>query len=176
MINMRKMKATLVLTAIIMTLSLVIHASGASVTPELWEDWQSGNAEFECGQISSGGDIAYKIDEWGGGGMDGDYVYAGNTITISNSDGKTFDWASEYPVVAIIVKAGTKAYVYRYGDGGVLSDTGLVAPEGKDISHVSFCMDVPDLVIPETPIGTIGTILTMLGAAVLLRIKTIFVK
>ncbi|MBP2029810.1 hypothetical protein J2755_000730 [Methanohalophilus levihalophilus] len=126
-------------------------ATAASVTPYLFENWQSGNAEFECEQAGGCGNAAYKIDNWNEttpGVMDGEYVHAGNTITISNSDNKTFDWSSEYQVCRVIVKAGTDAYLYNYT--GAYSDTGLVAPEGKDISHVTFCFTI-DTEIPEFP-------------------------
>ena len=170
----RKIIKTLILTLMIINLGLVALSSATYVTPELWDDWESGNAEDECSQISSGASFAYKIDDWDeDDGMDGTYTHAGNTITISNSDGKSFDWESDKPVVAVIVKASTKAYVYRYA--GAYSDTGLEAPDGKDISHVTFCW-IPEFVIPEAPIGTISTLLVMLGATVLLRYKPITIK
>jgi hypothetical protein len=125
------------------------------VEPTTVDDWKSGDAEFECGQVEvencAEETFAYKVDEWDEeNGMDGSYEYEGlnialeeitNTIEISNSTGKTFDWTSEMPVCKVIVKAGTKAYVYDYSGetDPVYGDAGLVAPEGKDISHVTFC-------------------------------------
>jgi len=170
---MKKLRSILIFTILIATMSVAVLASAASVIPELWTDWKSGNAEFECSQISSGANLAYKIDDWDqNNGMDGTYVHGGATITISNSDGKTFDWSSDTPILAVIVKASTKAYVYRY-EGGSFGDTGLVAPEGKDISHVTFCIGTPSFVVPEVPLGTIVSVLTMLGAAALFRAKPI---
>lgn len=133
-------------TIIVLIAMLAVGSTvlAASVEPVLVDPWQSGNAEFECEQAGCEGDYAYKIDEWDEeNGMDGTYpTDEGNIITISNSDGKTFDWASEYPVDCVIVKAGTGAYIYRYD--GAYNDTGLVAPEGKDISHVTFCYSEPE--------------------------------
>jgi hypothetical protein len=171
---MRKVKGILLLAVIITMFSVATIAYAASVEPELWEEWKSGNAEFECEQLECDADYAYKIDNWSGS-MNGDYYSYPFTITISNSDSKSFDWESTLPVCAVIVKAGKGAYVYHYGEE-VYSDTGLDAPWGKDISHVTFCLKVPDFVVPETPIGTISSILAMLGAALLLRNRTISIK
>jgi len=41
---------------------------------------------------------------------------------------KSFDWDSTIAVSAVIVKAGTKAYVYEYNPA-VKNDTYLYAPE-----------------------------------------------
>lgn len=112
-------------------------------------NWKSGNAAFEC--KSAGGEcgFAYKIDEWDEYlGMDGAYeTMEGNTIVILNSNGKTFDWTSEYPVCKVIVKAGRGAYVYSYPDGAT-HDEGLIGFQGKGISHVTFCYGEPsDLIV-----------------------------
>lgn len=129
--------------ALVVLMLLALPVAAASVTPVLVDPWKSGDAYFECSQIGSTCDFAWKLD-WDSsnngvyGPLDG-----GNTITISNDDGSTFDWATEYPVCAVIVKAGTGAYVYWYH--GAYSDTGLVAPYGKEISHVTFCYNEPDM-------------------------------
>lgn len=113
-------------------------------------NWTSGDAAFEC--QAAGGDCGYafKIDEWDEEfGMDGDFeTMEGNTITILNSDGKTFDFVSEYPVCKVIVKAGRGAIIYTYPEGGVYEDTGLLGFQGKGISHVTFCYaEPPELII-----------------------------
>jgi len=112
-------------------------------------NWQSGDAAFECGQAGSDCGYAFKIDEWNEEfGMDGDYMtLEGNSIKILNSDGKTFDWVSEYPVCKVIVKAGRGAYIYSY-PGGAYHDEGLIGFQGKGISHVTFCYsEPPELII-----------------------------
>lgn len=78
--------------------------------------------------------------------MDGVYdTGVGNTITISNDNGYTFDWSSEWPVCCVIVKGGTGANIFRYG--GSYGDAGLYAPfrpagspgtPTYGISHVTF--------------------------------------
>lgn len=128
----------------------------ASGNPVVYRDWQSGNAGSECSQI---GDYAYawKIDDGGAEGApngsetanfydaDGVLVHS-NTLTISKSDGKVFDWsASPNSIGAVIVKAGQGANVWFYSPQS-FSDTGLYGFENKDISHVTFCWN-PD----ETP-------------------------
>jgi hypothetical protein len=122
----------------------------AAVEPVLIENWQSGDAAFECGQAGPCGAFAYKVDEWDEDkGMDGTYTHVGATITISNSNGKTFDWSisAGYTVCKVIVKASTGALIYSYEDA--TSDAGLVAPEGKDISHVTFCFNETDACYEE---------------------------
>ena len=138
------MKTRLVLAILLVLTMLVSSVSMAAVTPTLVDPWTSGDAAFECEQAGGCGDFAYKVDDWDEDyGMDGEYYHAGNTITILNSNGATFDWASEWPVCKVIVKAGNAAYVYAYD--GAYGDTGLVAPDGKDISHVTFCFNEPDM-------------------------------
>jgi len=138
------MKTKAIYIALIFVLAISTVAMAATVTPTLVDPWQSGDAYFENTQAGGCGAFAYKVDDWDEDyGMDGTYKHAGNTITILNSDGATFDWASEWPVCAVIVKAGTVAYVYYY-EGGAYGDKGLVAPAGKDISHVTFAFNEPD--------------------------------
>ncbi len=65
-------------------------------------------------------DFAYKVDA---AAPNGTYIGAdGNAITISNSDGKVFDWSSNpNGIGAVIVKAATgRTWVY---DPQVNSDT-----------------------------------------------------
>jgi len=133
------MKTKAIYIALIFVLAISTVAMAASVTPELIDPWKSGDAAEECGQLSNEYDFAYKVDEWDQvNGMNGKYSHAGQTITISNSNGSTFDWAvTPYPLGAVIVKAGTGALVYYYN--GVSSDTELVAPYRKEISHATFC-------------------------------------
>ncbi len=133
-----------ILLVLLMLVAIMPLATATSVTPDYVSNWTSGDAEFECGQTDCDSDFAYKIDGWNQeNGMDGMYSYAGNNITILNSNGGTFDWESEYPVCAVIVKAGSEqseggAYIYYYPDGAT-GDNGLIAPADKDISHVTFC-------------------------------------
>ncbi|NPV60563.1 MAG: hypothetical protein HPY75_13010 [Actinobacteria bacterium] len=122
-----------------------------SVTPETVDPWSSGNAQAECANAGCTCPYAYKID-WCGS-MNGVYeTGVGNNITISNDNGYTFDWSSEWPVCCVIVKGGTGANIFRYG--GSLGDAGLYAPfrpagspgtPTYGISHVTFCFGVcPD--------------------------------
>lgn len=135
------MRTVYVIGALLVLMVLAAPVAAASVTPVLVDPWDSsGGAAGECSRTQCESPYAYKIDGWGSD-MDGTYETAGNVFTISNSNGKTFDWASDYPVCAVIVKAGTGAYVYYYY--GAYGDTGLVAPAGKDISHVTFCFSDP---------------------------------
>lgn len=122
----------------------------SSAVQTVVSNWTSGNAESEC--LAAGGNCgyAYKIDEWDEMyGMDGVYkTMEGNTITILNSDGKTFDFTSVAPVCKVIVKAGRGAIIYSYPEGGVYEDTGLLGFQNKGISHVTFCYaEPPELII-----------------------------
>jgi hypothetical protein len=130
-------KTIIVIFALVFSFGSI--AMSASVVPVLVDPWTSGNASSECAQTDCTSPFAYKVDA---AAPNGNYMHAGNTITISNSDSYKFDWASEYPVCAVIVKAGTGAYIYYYY--GAYSDTDLDAPDGKQISHVTFCFGEPE--------------------------------
>jgi hypothetical protein len=130
-----------ILTIMLMLVMVASLAAAASVTPVLYtnEDWQSGDAAFECGEVGCG-DFSYKIEPWGMG-MDG--PYDNGNITISSSNNYTFNWTSVNPVCAVIVKNGVNGtYVYNYN--GAYGDTELVAPGDKEISHVTFCYNGDD--------------------------------
>jgi len=124
------------------------------VIPDVYDDWQSGNAAFECEEAGCNASFAYKVDNWGNAGKDGTYGAGDNQITISDSaasGGYTFDWVSDWPVTCVIVKGGDGANVFRYNPPAY-NDTGLYAPlnpntpdefDTYQISHVTFCFNGP---------------------------------
>jgi hypothetical protein len=143
---MRKVLVALLVLIIAMPLAMA-EVEGPLVDPVVYENL-AGSAEAECAEVDCNSDFAYKIDDWMSSGMDGTYPHAGNIITISNSDGYTFDWESEYPVCVVIVKGGPDANVYYYYvyEDPVYGDAGLIAPNNPggnqaEISHVTFCFD-----------------------------------
>ena len=140
--SIKKTKWLVILIVVAMVLSLGATAGlAASVTPAYYSNWQSGNAGYECGQAESGANYAYKFDSpFTATNMSA--THQGNTITITNNNSYTFDWTSQYPVVAVIVKAANQANVFRY-PAGAYSDTGLYPPDNKQISHVTFCFNAP---------------------------------
>jgi hypothetical protein len=70
----------------------------------------------------------------------------GETATISNSDGVSFDWSSTIPIRMIIVP-GTPRVASAYGyNPPATSGTGLIAPKDSDngdaqttLAHIIFC-------------------------------------
>ena len=125
-------------------------SNGTYLDSVLVDPWQSGNSAFECDQAGDCHDFSLKLDPWDSD-MDGDYsdpnaqsgTAAANIITVSNSDGHTFSWSSEYQMCAVIVKAGSAANVYYYPEG-TCSGSGLLGPVNNSgtnaaISHVTFC-------------------------------------
>lgn len=140
------------LRAATLAVSLSAGASyAASVAPTIigQSQWQSGNAAAEAYYADNCGDFAYKVDDWDRAGKDGQYSHAGNVITISNSHGgQSFNWTSDYPVCAVIVKGGPGAGVYRYNPA-VTSDYDLTAPvnpknnRNYGVSHVTFVFSDP---------------------------------
>lgn len=138
-------------------------AFATDVVPDLIEQFQPGDAYYECSTYGCGGDYAYKFDNWDPATVNGARnVDGGNVITISNATRSTFDWSSEYPVCAVIVKASTRAYVFQY-PGGSYGDTGLYSPLNPnngnpfDISHVTFCYDQVDVCWEEETAWTSGS-------------------
>lgn len=96
-------------------------------------------AQADCQAVNSNCAYAYKIDDWNAisGIMDGTYTTdEGNVITIAGSDGHNFTWTSEWPVCAVIVKAGQALVVLGSGYSGTVNY------DLKEISHVTFCYDV----------------------------------
>ena len=145
MFNKRIVTLTLIIFLFTMGTSL---AWGASVSPQLYDPWQSGNAEFECEQAGCNAEFAYKVDDWDKDDPNGDHTHEGNTISITayedeDEEYDSFDWESDFPVYCIIVSRGNIANVYKY-PGGALSDTDLVAPGSYAISHTTFCWDSVD--------------------------------
>jgi len=132
--------------AVVIALLIFGLASAMAANPVVYDNWKSGNAVFECGQIGTYS-CAYKIEGYDPVPANGTYSNVGDgvgcdsptNITISNSNGKTFDWsASPNPIGAVIVKAGRGANVWFYNPQSY-EDTGLYAYQDKDISHVTFC-------------------------------------
>jgi hypothetical protein len=119
---------------ITMLILVALIPMAAAVTP--------GGPDAECDAAGCVG-YSYKIDDWGNlsvwaSGMDG--TYDDGSINISDSNNYTFNWTSETPICAVIVKGGSESNVYPGGTSG----TGLVAPVNPsggtaEISHVTFC-------------------------------------
>jgi len=122
--------------------------SGNGVVPQFWP----GNPD--CADIGLA--FGFKIDgspngtfpmTSGNGSLTGGAPEdPGNSITISNSDGSTFDWASTLGVDAVIVKGGPNANVFAYLPEEI-ADTVLHAPINASngnpygLSHIEFCYD-----------------------------------
>ena len=68
-------------------------------------------------------------------------------LTISDSDGKVFDWSSNIGVDAVVVKGGNRgSNVYFYAPDEATADTRLRSPDNTQgnvpqISHISVCYD-----------------------------------
>jgi hypothetical protein len=64
------------------------------------------------------------------------------SISIDASE-KTFSFTSDVALEWVIVKGGPGANIYAF-DPPVTSAVGLVAPNGKGLSHLDFCYPPPD--------------------------------
>jgi hypothetical protein len=84
------------------------------------------------------------------------------TVTAVNAEGEptAFSFTSNSPVTRVIVKGGPNANVYIYAAPGVTSDTGLTAPDGKGISHISFCFPPPPVTTTSTSTTTTSSTTT----------------
>ncbi|MEW6552684.1 MAG: SdrD B-like domain-containing protein, partial [Actinomycetota bacterium] len=133
-----------------LTLAVIVSEppQRTSVTPVLFDPWQSGNAEYECKEAGCTAKYAYKVE---GAAPNGTYTTdEGNVITISGSDGYIFNWSSVYSVGCVIVKGGDGANVFyygaSYGDSGLYAPFNTKSPDPDDtheISHVTFCFNCP---------------------------------
>jgi hypothetical protein len=165
----KSIKISLVLV-LLASLTLSGMAWAASVEPVVFTNWTSGDAMSECRQTGYYFEYAYKWNEEGEidpfeleGAPNGTAVFSGQTITVSNSNGSTFDWQVDpFPLGAVIVKAGTGAYVFLYEDA--FNDQGLYAYSGKDISHITFCWnDFEELCYQEETAWATGPRYTQRG-------------
>jgi hypothetical protein len=132
------------------------------VIPTVVDPWAAGDAKVECGRAGSTADFAYKVDN---SAVNGTYPTGdGNVITISNSDSVFFDWASNWPVDMVIVKASNAANLFDYTnayldtdvysvvkDAAVYDADGnmITAPTFYNVSHVTFCYNEPGMCYEE---------------------------
>jgi hypothetical protein len=124
--------------------------SGSGVQPILVDG--NPNCATLPDDILPGSHLEYKIE---GAPTDQTYGAPGSfQVTITNADGKFFDWSSLTGVDAVIVKGGNNADAFVYDlTAESNGDTLLHAPladngQYRDISHVSFCYD-GDVVVPK---------------------------
>ena len=131
------------------------HAQATHVTPELI----TGTGNFTCSDLEGVGQnwTELKVDP----NANGTFNDGTLTVTITNTtNDKTFDWSSTIGVDAVFVKAGsaTGHNLYRYDPPAeATGDTGLTSPGSgttNQISHISFCYDLPDPTPTPTPTPT----------------------
>ena len=132
--------------------NVILNSDSPSVTPKLYDEWSSGSASQECNQANAFCGFSWKInsnprnrkyltntDEY-------ENIPSGlpSTVTITNGNGKSFDWTSDFKVCAVIVYGGPTTNVYEYPQGAC-GDNHLTAPvnpvSGKNyiINNVTFC-------------------------------------
>lgn len=139
---LRALSAALVVLAL---LAAAGTASAASVTPTT----VYGNPS--CSDIDSAWS-GVKVDNVP---QDKIYTFGAKAVTVSNvQNQKTFDWSSNFPVVAVLVKASTQTYVYEYNPS-VTGDTAMGSPGKYAISHVEWCYGPAGP--PPSPCGTTDT-------------------
>jgi hypothetical protein len=121
--------------------ALALPSSAAAWTPTT----VTGNVA--CADINQGWS-ELKIDA-----VPSNQTYSDGTLSVTIShvtDSRTFNWASNIGVDAVIVKAGTQSYIYTYNPE-LTGDTGVGSQDKNAISHVSFCYDTE--APPPNPCG-----------------------
>lgn len=155
---------TLSLSLMLAVLLGVGSVDAAHVNPILVD----GNPS--CAVVAPG-TTEFKVEPPSGG------VHSDGTITVtltfsSTPDGQTFDFQSNLPLNAVIVKGGSNANVYVYSPPETL-DTGLHAPLNPsggyaNVSHISFCYDPkadPTATPTATATATATTVVTPTATA-----------
>jgi hypothetical protein len=113
---------------------------------------ETGN--LTCAEVTEDPDmLEFKVDP----PEEGTHTEGPLSVTLSNfgyvnGDHKTFDWSSNFTVLAVFVKAGAGgSNLYDYRPEGSTGDTGLASPgaTGNEISHIAFCYK-PVLAISKT--------------------------
>lgn len=146
-------KIALIMLTVVLGIALMVPAvvMAASVEPAEMNLGAPGDPSNECENAGCTAEYAYKIDATVLANSDFE-TDEGNTITISNivwdeDEAISFDWASEWPVYCVIVKAATLSNIYCYGcsaAGPQYSDTNLTTVSSQAISHITFCYDGKD--------------------------------
>lgn len=110
----------------------LLAAQGASAAHWNSKTTITGSKNATC--LAQGiGDSELKHDS----GASGTATSGSRSATVTVTNG-TFSWSSNFDVVGVIAKGGNGANVYRY-DPATREDSGLSAPTGSGLSHVSFC-------------------------------------
>jgi|GEM_PF-5937795 len=157
-----RIRWTLIIAIAILALVATFGATGASasqssssgVSPEYYEQEKGkqvglkvGNATTECLQL--GYTYGVKVDSPSsasgveiGDGMSIDFAFTGK---------KVLTWSSNLGVSAVLLKAGPGFNVYDYEPAESTGDSGLVTPDSKGISHVTFCWDRELMLFPADP-------------------------
>ncbi len=135
--------------AIALAAAMALFGSGGVVRATHVEPILLSGASNEgksCSDLQGAGQtwIEFKLE--GSSLSNGPHTSGPLTVTISNLNGDTFDWASNIGVDAVIVKGGSPgSYFYRYDPPTeATADTGLGVPNpaNNGVSHISFCYDV----------------------------------
>jgi len=186
------MKTLISALAIVLVLSLLVlpvAVMAASVAPEFWDD---NFNEHDLDDIGFDGYQYFYLDP-DDDGLSGTYISTDGLYTVQWSitggeepgEGLYLEFSNASPnIVAVVVKGGTNANIYRYGSGGVDSDSGLNAPinpnNGKPygVSHVYFIFGTnPGTPVPELPAGLLfGLGLAGVGGIIFWRRKSASVK
>jgi hypothetical protein len=83
--------------------------------------------------------LTFKVDP----AKSGTYTSSDGGVTVSiDASEKTFSFTSDVPLEWVVVKGGPGANIYAF-DPPVMSAEGLVAPNGKGLSHLDFCYPPP---------------------------------
>lgn len=83
--------------------------------------------------------LTYKVDP----AKSGTYTSRDGGVTVSiDASEKTFSFTSDVPLAWVIVKGGPGANIYAF-QPPVMAAEGLVAPNGKGLSHLDFCYPPP---------------------------------
>jgi hypothetical protein len=137
--------------------SLVSYPTNASLQQER-TNWGCGDFMFKIDNWNSSITGAIQVTDEEGNPL------TGVTITISNNNGKTFDWSiAGATVCTALVKGGQDAIVYVYNNQ--INDYKLVAPlnlntpdlnDTYDISHVTFFFSLTNQCYDEETAWTAG--------------------
>lgn len=116
----------------------------------------ANNDGKSCSDIAPGS-MEFKI-EWPTGAGTYSDPNGQLVVTLENVSSVSFDFRSNIPVLDVIVKDGVAgANWYHYPNGSTWS-TGLIAPEGRGISHATFCyVPVPPTATPTATATSTNT-------------------
>lgn len=117
---------------------------------------QSLTPDEECTRMVESSKRTLSAATYNGGSNGSVDLGDGNTATISNSDGVTFDWSATRPIQVVIVRGSPEWASVHYYEPAAHSGNRLSAPKNPDdqdrqfpLTTIKFCYEAEEVTPPD---------------------------